>query len=358
MGSAKTEYGTGSLSPGGKAPARPGKPETEEEQKAVEYFNEDGLVFSENYAETMNEKVLPWIREHGREISVSGAGGRPLHGVRVDTENARGTVLILHGFTENAEKFSELIHSLAKNGYSVLAYDQRGHGYSWRDGEVTDLSLTHVDSFEEYVQDLKAVCDQQLKEMPKPWSIFGHSMGGAVTCAFLEDYPEIFGKAVLCAPMIAPQRSGMPLWMGKALCRIEKRLGNGKKRIFISKPWSGPEKFEESCASGRERFDWYSALSEKTERYHNNGPSYAWTLEAFCVTERLLAPGKPEGVKIPVMLYTAESDNQVIPEAQEKITARMPSCTRKLVPGSKHEIYRSPDSVFFPWWHEILEFLK
>ena len=31
---------------------------------------------------------------------------------------------------------------------------------------------------------------------------------------------------------------------------------------------------------------------------------------------------------------------------------------RVFVPGSKHEIYRSTDAVFFPWWHEILGFFS
>ena len=29
---------------------------------------------------------------------------------------------------------------------------------------------------------------------------------------------------------------------------------------------------------------------------------------------------------------------------------------RAVVNGAKHEIYRSPDSVLFPWWREILAF--
>jgi len=321
-------------------------------------YNEDWLVSSPDYAKTMNEEVLPWLRENGREMTFRGADGKPLHGYRYDAENSRGTMLVLHGFTENAEKFSELLYSLARSGYSVLAYDQRGHGYSWRDEDVRkDMSLTHVARFEDYVQDVKAVCDQALKEMPKPWMIFGHSMGGAVTAAFIEDYPEVFEKAVLCAPMISPQRSGMPLWMGKAMCRTAKLFGKGKSRIFISKPWAGPEDFGTSCASGRARFDWYDELRCRTEEYHNNGPTYSWTLEAFRVTARLLAPGKPEGIRIPVRLYTAESDNQVFEEDQEKFISRVPKGQRKKIPGSKHEIYRSPNEVFFPWWHEILTFL-
>ena len=318
--------------------------------------NDSGLIPEKDYAKTMNERVLPWLKAHCAPEVISGAEGKPIMTFRYDAEQPRGTVVVVHGFTECAEKFSELIWSLIQHGYSVLTLDQRGHGASWRDEKIKDTTLIHVDHFEEYVEDLRILCDRRLKKMPKPWYVFCHSMGGAVTCAFLEDHPGIFEKAVFCAPMIAPRRGGMSLWMVKALCGGAKLTGQGRKRIFISKPWAGPEKFEESCASGRERFDWYDDLRTRTPKYQHNGPSYSWTMEAMNVTKRLLAPGKPEGVTIPVRLYTAEDDNQVIPEAQAEIAERMPNCLRKVVPGSKHEIYRSPDSVLFPWWQEILDF--
>ncbi len=324
-------------------------------------FNEEGLVLSENYVRTMEEKVLPRLQAWCVSRTVQGAGEKPLAVFRYDADKPRGTVAVIHGFTECAAKFSEVIYSLLQAGYSVAAYDQRGHGNSWRDPRITDLSLTHVDSFQEYVDDLEAVCSQVLKEMPKPWYLFAHSMGGAVSLAFLEDHPGIFEKAALCAPMVASQRGGIPLTAGKLLCLGAKALGKGRKRAFISKPWAGPEAFETSCASGRERFEWYDGkegLRVRTEKYHNNGPTYSWTLEAFRVTERLLAPGKPESVRVPVMIWTAEKDNQVLPEEQEKMASRLPKGQRKTVAGAKHEIYRSPDAVLFPWWREVLDFYE
>ncbi len=319
-------------------------------------ITELGLAYESDYAKTMNETVLPWLKAHCSPEIVNGAGGKPVMTFRYDAEKPRGTVTIIHGFTECAEKFSELSYSLIQNGYSVLTCDQRGHGASWRDEGISDLSLTHVEHFQDYVDDLLAIVNQRLKKMPKPWYIFCHSMGGAVTVAFLEDHPGIFEKAVFCAPMIAPQRGGMPLWTVKTLCRVEKLIGKGKSRVFISKPWAGPEKFEESCASGRARFDWWDAKRVENRKYQNNGPTYSWTLEAMNVTKRLLAPGKPEGIQIPALLYTAESDNQVFPEQQATFAERAPNCRRKTVAGAKHEIYRSTDAVFFPWWQEILEF--
>ena len=319
-------------------------------------FNADGLVLSDRYADTMNGVVLPWLAARRTDVTVTGDGGAPLFCSRFDAENPRGTVLIVHGFTENADKYAELIHSLLRNGYSVVAYDQRGHGRSWRDPAIADISLTHVDRFEAYVADMKTVCDRVLTGVPRPWLLFAHSMGGAVTSLFLESHPGVFDKAALCAPMIAPNLGGLPQAAAKLMCCAEGLLGRDKKRVFISKPYAGAEDFATSCATGRERFDWYEALRVKTPVFQNNGPTFGWTREAIRVTKALLAPGAVERIDIPVRLFTAENDNSVMPEPQKAFASRLRNGRRTLIPGSKHEIYRSTDAVLFPWWRAILEF--
>ena len=321
-----------------------------------ERFSREYLVRSEHYADTMNRTVLPYLAEQRKEITVSGAGGKPIVCDRYDTENAKGTVTVLHGFTECAAKLSEVIYSLIRNGYSVLAYDQRGHGRSWRDERITDLSLTHVERFQDYVEDLEHICRQVLSDMPKPRYLFSHSMGGAVSALFLEDHPGVFEKAAFCAPMIAPRRGGLPLMAGKAMCWGAKMLGQARRRIPMSQPWSGPEVFENACASGKERFEWYNALRDRTDIFHNNGPTFSWALEAFNVTAKILAPGKPEGIRIPVRIYAAEKETEVLPEEQKLFADRLPNGILKVVQGAKHEIYRSPDTVLFPWWADVLQF--
>ena len=320
-------------------------------------LNPDGLVRSDRYEETMNGLVLPFLARRGVKSTVKGYGSRPLACVQFAAENPRGTVVVLHGFTENAYKYSELIYSLLQNRFSVLAYDQRGHGNSWRKEGLPDTSLTHVDDFEEYVKDLEIVCGALLEAMPEPRYIFAHSMGGAVASLFLERHGDVFRKAVLCSPMIAPNTGGIPPILGKIVCGVAKLLGKAAKRPFVSKPYSGPEDFATSCATGRERFEWYDKVKFEHPEYQNSNPSYGWTLEALNVTGRLLAPGAPEKIACPVRLYGAETDNSVMPDAQVKFIARVNSGTRTVVKGAKHEIYRSPDAVLFPWWREILTFL-
>ena len=324
-----------------------------------ERFNGDGLILSKRYQETMDRCALPYLQARQKDTVLPGDGGTPLFTSFFTADAPRGTAMIVHGFTENAFKFSELIYSLLQNGFNVCAFDQRGHGRSGREeGMKDDLSLTHVDRFERYVNDLKIVCDAMLPGSPRPWVAFAHSMGGAVTALLLEQTPGIFDRAALCAPMIAPNCGGMPAAAVGLLCRGEKALGRGKKRVFISKPYAGPEDFDTSCATSRERFDWYDAVKAARPEFHNNGPTYQWTLESIKVTKKLLAPGAVERIAIPVRVYGAQEDNSVMPTEQAAFAARLKNGIREVIPGSRHEIYRSTDAALFPWWHQVLAFLK
>lgn len=321
-------------------------------------FNEDGLIVESSYQETMDTLVLPYLQARENVKTIRGDGEKPLYTVSYTAEHPAGTVLMVHGFTENAYKYSELVYSFLQNGLNVVIYDQRGHGRSWRSDDIRDHSLTHVDHFDEYVRDMEAVIAQVLNGFPKPWTVFSHSMGGAVTSLYLEQHPDTFDRAVFCAPMIAPNLGGMPAAAISAICRCAKAAGNGKKRIFVSRPYKGLEDFETSAASGKARFDWYNKVKAEHTEFQNNGPSYSWTLEAIHVTKRILVPGAVEKIVCPVRVYGAENDGSVMGEPQAAFAARLKNGSRTVVPGSRHEIYRSPDTVLFPWWHEILSFIK
>ena len=323
-----------------------------------ELFNEDALVYSAAYAVTMENEVLPYLKARQSDESVAGFDGSPLFVSRFKAdENRYGTVFIVHGFTENAVKYSEIIFSLLKNGFSVVAYDQRGHGRSARDRSVSDKSLTHVGHFYEYVRDLGCVC-AHVKDMPKPWKVFCHSMGGAVTSLFLMENRDTFGAAAMCAPMIAVNRRGKPYFLSKLICRAFKICGKGNQRLFFTRPYSGRETFEGACATGEERFEWYSDIKHGREDFHNNSPSYSWMLASLQVSQKLLFPGNASKIACPVVIYSAEDDWEVINKAQAMFARRLKHGKLVQTKGTRHEIYRSYDEALFSWWHEVLDFLK
>ena len=323
-----------------------------------EYYNEDYLIEASDYAAVMNNEVVPGLEKYQQDRIIPGKGGVSLFCSVFNADNPRGTVLLLHGFTENAYKYSELIWSLIHNHFCVLAYDQRGHGRSGRSDGLSDPSVTHVDHFEDYVEDLRIVCDTLLVNLPRPWTLFAHSMGGAVASLYIEKYHETFSAVSLCAPMIAPNTGGIPSAVASAVCHAAILLGHGKHYPFFMKPYSGPEPFETSCAADPARFAWYDAVKASRTEFRNSVPTYRWTAESIGVTRKILSSGAPESITCPVLLSTADMDSSVMPLPQEKLISRIPMGRRIFVKGSRHEIFRSTNSVFFPWWHEVLSFLR
>ncbi len=319
-------------------------------------FSDDYLVHSGSYAEVMNNTVIPWLKQHEYAETVPGYGDRPLYTVSYRPDEPVGTVFIVHGFTENAFKYAELIWSLLHLRYAVVAYDQRGHGRSWRAEGIRDISVTHVDCFQEYVEDLRIICGRYHSVMPAPFLLFAHSMGGAVGTLFLEQDPGFFAAAVLSAPMIAPDLGGISPRLASFLSGFAGVTGRRKDHPFFLKPWTGPEDFASSCAAGRERFFWYEQARSDYPEFRNSVPSWQWIREAVRVTGKILAPGAAEKIDCPVLLFSAETDHSVLPEPQEAFIQRVPRGKRVLVSGSKHEIYRSADDVLFPWWHDVLAF--
>lgn len=321
-------------------------------------FNEDYLVQSSSYSDVMDHTVLPWLKERADVRRIPGYDGRSLYCESWQADRPLGTVLIVHGFTENTLKYSELIWSLLHLRFSVIAYDQRGHGRSWRPDGVPDPSVTHVDHFSDYVKDLRTVCDTYSEIMPRPWFIFAHSMGGAVASLLLEQEPALFTAAVLSSPMIAPSTRGVPVSLASALSFLADKAGRGKKKPFFMKPYAGPEDFETSCATDPERFAWYDRIKASEPLFQNSVPSYRWSLESLGVTGKILAPGQPEKITCPVLLFSAGIDFSVLPEPQEQFIIRIPGGSLIPVPEARHEIYRSVNHVLFPWWHEVILFLK
>ena len=300
------------------------------------------IINEASYDAVMDGTVEPYLESVMTEGSFSGYGGVELKFRSYRAQDPERTVVILHGFTEGMPKFDELIWYFLGSGSNVFIYDQRGHGRSYR--PVSDLTLTHVDRFGDYVADFELFVDTVV---PKdlPLCLFAHSMGGAVAGLYIEKHPDVFSKAVLSSPMIAPSTGAYPAFVGRLICRVMILFGGAKKRIFLSPEYPGEEKFESSCASSRARFDRYERFKRTHPEYQNYSPTYRWTLESLSVTKKLMKRGEPEKIRTDVLLLSAELDDIVLIPAQKAFASRIPSCRVEDMPGTKHEIYRGTDET-------------
>ena len=307
------------------------------------------------YEETMKEKVLPYLAERKQEGFLTGFDGARLYWASYMCDHPVCSMVILHGFTESAEKFSELAYYFMQAGCHIYLLEQRGHGRSER--AVEDLTLTHVNRFEDYIRDFERFMEEIVpKDLPR--MLHAHSMGGAVAALYMEKHPDVFEKAILSAPMIAPQRGGFPMFAAKLACLVPIVFGKGNRRTFISGEYPGHEEFQDSCATSRARFDYYEQIRTATPVFQNFSPTYRWTLEALRVTPKILRKSAPEGIRTEILLLQAELDTMVIPDVQRKFIDRVPRGQLVEVTGAKHEIYRSHDGVLRPVTERMLAFIN
>ena len=314
------------------------------------------LIREEKYKQMMTGVVEPGLEAMREEIEMPLEGGGTLHCEVYNRLDAKRAVVIVHGYTESAEKFRELTWYFLSSGFSVFAYDQRGHGRSVRG--VKDTSVTHVDHFSDYLRDLEQFMDRIVRPRmgDAPVCVFGHSMGGAVAAFALIEHPDWFERAVLNAPMIAPITKPLPRKAAAAMGDLFTKLGRGRERAFVGKPFDpAREKFDTSHMTSKPRFDYYQRKRNTRKELQNCSPTYQWIREGARVTEPLLA-GAPS-IKTPVLLCQAAQDSIVGLPEQDQFISLVPG-GRKIVFDAKHELYSSDQAVLEEYVRAVVGFLK
>lgn len=314
------------------------------------------IIREKQYEKMMQTVVEPGLAAMREEIDMPLSSGGSMHCEVYNRYDAKKAVVIVHGYTESAEKFRELTWYLLYAGFSVYAMDLRGHGKSVR--EVEDLSVTHVERFSDYIRDLEQFMEKIVapRAAGQKLCLFGHSMGGAVAAFALIEHPEWFSRAVLNAPMIAAVTKPLPRLAAKAMGDMYCLMGKGKERAFVGKPFDpAREKFETSHMTSRVRFDYYQKKRCARPELQNCSPTYSWVREAAGVTEPLLR--RAQMIRVPVMLCQAMQDSIVLLPEQEQFIKKVPD--GKLAKfDTKHEIYSAHDEVLGEYVNAVVGFLS
>ncbi len=333
----------------------------------------DAILREEDYERTMTDVVAPYLEKRRRICYLDRGEGRKLYCAAYRADDAAGTVVVSHGFTETEEKYQEIIYYFLKNHYHVYMHDHCGHGRSYRLAE--DLCLVHVDSFGRYVRDLLAVARLAKKENPDlPLYLYGHSMGGGVAAAALaassgfagtQEKPAgsspLFQKAVLTSPMIRPLTKGLPWHVAAGLADLLCRMGRSGEYVPGGHPFDGKETFEASPSMNRERYDYYQKKREREPLFQMTAPSCGWLLGAAKLNVYLQSTAWKK-IRTPILLFQAEKDTFVVNREQERFVRKINEAGRTearivKVPETKHEIFNSSTKVLEGYWKEIFRFL-
>ena len=255
----------------------------------------------------------------------------------------KGTVLLLPGRTECIEKYGRAAGDLVRRGYSVITIDWRGQGLA--DRALPDRLVGHVDDFAEYQQDLDALmAEAERAELPKPWFMLAHSMGGCIGLRAL-----MRGLPIRAAAFSAPMWGiAMAAWL-RPVAQVVTTLAAPFGQAHRYAPSTGPETYMlqvpfEGNVLTTDR-DMWAYMRDQVKAVPDlalGGPSLAWLRAALKECAALAAMPAP-AVPAICALGTAEKVVDLAP-----VHLRMAGWSNgqlDLYPGAEHEIMMEGPSV-------------
>lgn len=326
--------------------------------------NDFTIIPEDNFGETMKNIVEPKLQS----IMENGTFNSNIDNHRIyyevfDVEKEKGSVVLLHGFTEFIKKYNEIIYYFTEAGYDVYMMEHFGHGYSERSEAVDgNLSKVAVDNFDVYVDDaFQFVTDvvNKKRDRNKPFVLFGHSMGGGIATRLLEKYPAHFDAAILSSPMLDIDTGATPEWMARFVAGSAKAFGAGGNYIFGHSDYTPEELFDDPgcAASSYPRYKYALDLRNENEYLQMNGATWYWLDTAIEATKIAVSEEEARKVRIPVLMFQAEKDSLVESQGQLEFASKAKNVNVIFCPEAHHEIFNAPNEIANAYWITIFDFL-
>ncbi|XP_021369901.1 monoglyceride lipase-like isoform X2 [Mizuhopecten yessoensis] len=198
-----------------------------------------------------------------------------------------------------------------------------GHGQS-------EGPRSHIDSFDQYVEDVFQHIDQVKGKFPEKTPVFllGHSMGGAISVLSAMAKPEYFTGVILIGPAIQPSP--------EAISPIKVMAGKVVARIF---PQMCIEKLKTKDLS---RDPEVVKEYEDDPLVFHNGLKAKWGLEMLKAFDVIKA-GLPK-VEWPFLVLHGDQDKLCAVEGSQELYDEAKSKDKqiKVYKGFYHQIHREP----------------
>ncbi|SDW53271.1 lysophospholipase [Ruegeria halocynthiae] len=265
--------------------------------------------------------------------------------------DAHGTVMLFPGRTEYIEKYGNAAKEFVSRSFASLSVDWRGQGLA--DRLLPDVRIGHVERFTDYQHDVRATLDlaRQLN-LPKPWYVIGHSMGGAIGMRAVLEGAD-FAASAFTGPMWGIYFSPIMKPLSQLTAYWGPRLGLGEKTppttsldsYVLSQPFEGN-------VLTRDR-DMYQMMRDQLVAHPElalGAPSTIWLREALDECTWLMEQTAPDN---PTLTFLGSHEQIVDRKAIRARMANWPSGTLVEIPDGEHEVLMEAPEVRGPVFDQL-----
>ncbi|MFD9077630.1 SDR family oxidoreductase [Streptomyces erythrochromogenes] len=285
-----------------------------------------------------------WVRTGGVELCVVELG-----------EKGRPTVLLVHGYPDSKEVWTEVAERLATR-FHVVLYDVRGHGRS-----TAPQPLRGGFTLEKLTDDFLAVADAVSPD--RPVHLVGHDWGSVQGWEFAT-VGRTEGRIASFTSMSGPSLDHFGHWIKKRMSRPTPRaaaqlLGQGAKSWYVymlhtpvlpELAWRGP--LGKRWPKMLERVEKVPAGSYPTASLPSDAAHGAW-LYRDNVRPRLRRPRSDAYAHVPVQLITPTGDAFLSERLYDGLERWAPDLVRRTLPA-KHWVPRTRPDQLASWISEFV----
>ncbi|MGW7362185.1 SDR family oxidoreductase [Streptomyces sp. NPDC054841] len=285
-----------------------------------------------------------WVRTGGIELCVAELG-----------DEMQPTVLLVHGYPDSKEVWSEVASRLAER-FHVVLYDVRGHGRS-----TAPVPLRGGFTLEKLTDDFLAVADAVSPD--RPVHLVGHDWGSVQSWEFVT-VKRTEGRIASFTSMSGPSLDHFGHWIKQRMSRPTPRrvgqlLGQGAKSWYVymlhtpvlpELAWRGP--LGKRWPKILERVEKVPAGDYPTPSLPSDAANGAW-LYRDNVRARLRRPRSDAYAHAPVQLITPTGDAFLSERLYDDLAQWAPQLVRRTLPA-KHWIPRTRPDQLAVWITEFV----
>ncbi len=254
------------------------------------------------------------------------ANGLKFHYREWGDTRTRHAVLMLHGYTETCEVWTDVAGDLARE-FRVIALDQRGHGKS-------DRATDHDYSRATQVEDIEAIIEALgLRSV----TLIGHSMGGANAICYAAENPDMVTALVVIETAPEVLRSGVEqlrrlLSSGSSFPSLDDAVEAFREYL----PYATTDQVERRVAAsmtanddGVYVWDFDPILRDPLSRPPDADPGQRRLSDLWDCADRL---------QCPTMIVRGQETDMLTPEAIQRLHRRVSGSRVSLIEDAGHSV--------------------